>query len=158
MRITSINNTSFKRQLRPDEMVDFSQVAQQAKKKLGNTGHSILVLPSSSLPQAVNTGVGNFLDKSGEDFINFAKQYWDINYIQLLPEGHHKHLEGTFFPYSGSALDLGPQLINYELLTTKEYGKILAHQDIDILVGANARNKKISGVNFENILGKYSEG
>ena len=67
MRITSINNTNFKRQLRPDEIVDFSQVAQQAKKKLGNTGHSILVLPSSSLPQAVNTGVGNFLDKSGEE-------------------------------------------------------------------------------------------
>lgn len=156
MRISTINKLNFKRQLRADEISEFSAVLKQGKEKLGNTGHSILIVPSASLPQAINTGVGNMLDDEGRKFFDFAKEYWGINYVQLLPEGQYKPVGGSYFPYSGSALDLGTHLINTELLTTEEYGKLLSKEDISKLVEANNHLRKDSRVNFENVLSRQS--
>ena len=73
MRITLNTNLNFKRKLRPNEEAGFSAVLKQGKEKVGNTGHSILIMPSASLPQEINTGVGNLVDKEGQNFIDFAK-------------------------------------------------------------------------------------
>ena len=122
MRVNSIISLNFKRRLRPNEEADFAMTLKQGKEKIGNTGHSMLIVPSTSLPQKINTGVGNILDEEALKFFDFAKQYWGINYVQLLPEGTYRHHNNIFLPYSGSAFDLGPQLINFNLLTENEYG------------------------------------
>lgn len=155
MRVTFNTGINFKRRLLPSEEADFSAVLKDGKTKLGNTGHSMLIVPSSSLPQEINTGVGNLLDKEGKNFIDFAKLYWGINYIQLLPEGKYRAYNyDEFLPYSGSSLDLGEHLINPELLTTKNFGNILTQEDISEIVNSNKNKETL--INFENILNEKS--
>ena len=157
MHVTLDKNLNFKRRLRANEEADYSAVLKQAKSKVGNTGHSMLIIPSYSLPQEINTGVGNFLDKEGMKFIDFAKLYWGINYIQLLPEGTPKtHNGNCYLPYSGSALDLGVHNINPELLTTEEYGKILSIGDVKKIEVFNKIPTKDTKVNFENVFNQNS--
>lgn len=156
MLISKITSPTFQRKLLASEEAEFSSVLKEGKKKLGNTGHSILILPSSSLPQEFNTGVGNLLDKEGMRFIDFAQKYWGINCIQLLPEGNFVPKAGSFFPYSGSSIDLGPQLINTELLTTPEYGNLLDKSDLEKIVNANKNINKNSRINYENLYNKNS--
>ena len=155
MRIDLKSPLSFRRRLLSNEEEEFSTVLKQGKEKIGNTGNSILIVPSSSLPQQVNTGVGNFLDKEGLNFIDFAKLYWGINHIQLLPEGHFKMVNKKVLPYSGSALSLGTQLINIELLTTEDYAKLLNASDL-AQVTENEKNNLANVVNYENVIRKNS--
>lgn len=157
MRISLNTSLSFKRQLRPSEEAEFSNVLKLGKEKLGNTGHSMLIVPSASLPQCINTGVGNMLDEEGKRFFDFAKQYWGVNYIQLLPEGRYKGINSSYLPYSGSALDLGSHLINIELLSKKDFGEILTEKDINKVVQANNCVRKDFRINFDNVLPTYSE-
>ena len=146
MRISLNKQISFQRRLRANEEAELTSTLSRGKEKLGNTGHSMLILPSASLPQNINTGMGNLLDREGKNFLDFAKQYWGINYVQLLPEGRYKIDNGSHcLPYSGSALDLGTHLINVELLTTEEFGKILSAEDLK-LITSNTSTK----VDFEN--------
>lgn len=154
MRVNSLTKINFQRRLRPNEEADFSAVLKQGKEKIGNTGHSMLIIPSASLPQQTHTGVGNLLDNEALKFFDFAKQYFGINYVQLLPEGNFRHHNNIYLPYSGSALDLGPQLINFDLLTTKEYGKLITKSDIKTVSNTN-EYKRIS---FENIIPRQSSG
>ena len=88
MKVLSNSIISFQRRLKPSEEADFSNTLSQAKQAVGNTGHSVLIMPSSSLPHGLsnNTGCGNMLNKESREFFDFAKQYWGINYVQLLPE------------------------------------------------------------------------
>ena len=101
-----------------------------------------------------HTGIGNLLDNEALKFFDFAKQYFGINYVQLLPEGNFRHHSNIYLPYSGSALDLGPQLINFDLLTTKEYGKLIIETDIKATTNAY-EYKRIA---FENIIPRQSSG
>ena len=156
MRISNSTILNFKRKLRPNEEADYSSVLKQGKEKLGNTGHSILIVPSASLPQEINTGVGNLLDKEAVKFIDFAKQYWGINYVQLLPEGQYKPKGRGFLPYSGSALDLGTQLINAELLATEDFGNILNKEDVTKLANFNKNQSVEQYINYENVITKNS--
>ncbi len=91
MHIQEITTINFKRRLRSSEEAEFSAILKQGKEKLGNTGHSMLIVPTASLPQSINTGVGNLLDPEAMKFFDFAKQYWGINYIQTLPDGNYKY-------------------------------------------------------------------
>lgn len=133
MRVVLNTNLNFQRRLRTEEKADFSAVLKQGKEKVGNTGHSILIAPSLSFPGGANYGVGNLLSKEGKDFADFARQYWGINYIQLMPEGKYKLDARKCLPYSGSSLDLGAHLIDLELLTQKEYANILTKEDLGCL-------------------------
>lgn len=148
MRIQQQNFLNFKRRLTSSEEADFYSTLQKGKEKIGNTGHTALIIPSPSLPQEYNTGVGHFLDKEGIKFLDFAKQYWGINTIQLLPEGNYGvRREGIFLPYSGSSFSLGDQLINLELLTKNEYAKLLSKEDLK-----NILSRQENKVDFENVL------
>jgi len=158
MRISFNQNLNFQRRLRSDEEADFSRVLKQGKEALGNTGHSILIVPSSSLPQSANTntGVGNLLDSEATKFVDFAKQYWGINTVQLIPDGTYKKFgKDSYKPYSGSALDLGNQSINLEMLTKTEFAEILSVEDLKKVVESNKNST--DKVNFENVLDKDSE-
>ena len=149
MHIQKITTTNFKRQLRSNEEAEFSSVLKQGKEKLGNTGHSMLIVPTASLPQSINTGVGNLLDPEAMKFFDFAKQYWGINYIQTLPDGNYKYTHEICLPYSGSCLDLGPHIINMELLTKEEYGSLLTSDDLNKIVKPNIEQNR---VNYSNVL------
>ena len=153
MQIRLNTHLSFQRRLLQSEEAEFSDVLKKGKEKVGNTGHTVLIMPSASLPQSVNTGVGNMLDSDGLKFFDFAKQYWGINYVQLLPEGTPKiYSDGRVLPYSGSSFDLGSHIINIEQLTKEKYGHLLSAEDVDLIV---AKNKSLC-VNYENVVAKES--
>lgn len=147
---------SFQRRLKASEEAEYTEVLNKAKKKVGNDGHSMLIIPAASLPQnpQANIGVGNILDKEGGKFFDFAKKYWGINSVQMLPNGVFRDFpQGQYRPYSGSSFDLGNQIINLELLTKDEYGKILSEEDFKQVVEANSHKQ----VNFENVLNPESK-
>lgn len=151
MKISSTINLSFKRRLNPNEEAEFSAVLREGKEKLGNTGHSMLIIPTSSLPQKINTGVGNLIDEESMKFFDFAKQYWGINSIQLLPDGNFKSVSGAYLPYSGSVFDLGTHMINLEALTTEEFGTLIRKDELNLL-----ESRMSNRVNYENVLSKNS--
>lgn len=152
MKILHQQTLNFQRKLKSNEEADFYATLNKSKEKLGNIGRTSLIIPSKSLPQEYNTGMGNFLDKEGIKFIDFAKQYWGINAVQVLPEGHYANRGGEIFlPYSGSSFALGEHLINLEALTKDEYGKLLTEGELK-----NILSKTEDRVDFENVLLKDS--
>ncbi len=158
MRINTQNYISFQRRLTDSEIAEYSAVLKEAKEKVGNKGHSLLIMPSSSLPNSLNNnmGCGNMLTKESGEFFDFAKLYWGINYVQLLPEGQYSQIGNVVNPYSGSSLDLGLQLINPELLDTDEYAHILSKEDIQKIINSNTKPNKDICINFENTISKDS--
>lgn len=153
MRISLNTKITFGRELKPSEEKDYESVLQVAKRKSGNTGQSVLIVPSTVLPQRPdkNTGVGNILNKESAEFFDFVKKYWGIDTIQLLPEGRPKPAWGSYFPYSGTALSLGEQLINPELLTKKEFANLITTEDFKQIVTANNLPTADGRINFENV-------
>lgn len=159
MKLQSVNNIVFQRRLKESEKAEYEDVLKQAKQKIGNRGNSMLIVPSSSLPHGLNNnmGCGNLLNKESREFFDFAKTYWGINYVQLLPEGVYRlRSNGDYRPYSGSSLDLGNQIINLNLLTTKEYGKLLTEEDVTKVIESNKLPNKDNLINLENTMGEYS--
>ncbi len=144
---------NFKRRLRKNEEADFSAVLKAGKEKVGNNGKSILIVPTASLPQSTQIGMGNLLDKGARDFVDFAKLYWGINEIQTLPEGVYRVRGGNRYKlYSGSSLDFGSHIINFDLLTEKEYANLLTKEDISRVCLSETQEL----VDFENVLKKGS--
>lgn len=160
MEIRINNQTSFKRRLKPAEEKEFSETLQQGKKAVGNTGMSALIVPSSSLPQNIisNTGTGNILNKESLEFFEFAKKYWGVDVVQLLPEGNIKYYpNGIHVPYSGSTLDFGNQIINLKLLTEDDFGKIISEEDFKEVLKSNQSSVKDSVINYENVIQQQSQ-
>ena len=151
MKISLLSSPTFGRRLKPSEEADYCTVLKRGKELAGNTGNSILIVPSPSLPQGrdINTGVGNLLDKDALDFFDFAKKYWGINCIQDLPNGRYIPYNGYWRLYSGSSMDLGSQNINLELLTKD----LISKEDLKFVVSQNFFQDK---VNFENVLNQDS--
>lgn len=150
-RISS--NLSFGRSLRPDEVEEFTNTAKEGKKLSGQTGNSIFIMPSTSLPQSegLNTGIGHLASKTGIDYIDYMKTYLDFNVLQDLPSGE---FYGNH--YNGSALALGNQYISPELLTTNEYSSILTTEELNEIIKANNKETKDQIANFENVIGQDS--
>lgn len=146
MEIKINTSVNFKRRLKKSEEADYCAVLKEAKEKAGNKGKSILILPTTALPQnnSNNTGIGNLASEEGQKFFDFAKKYWGINEIQLLPTG--QFLEPNYRPYSGSSMDFGNHMINIKKHATQE--------EFDELVKGNTTHDK---VNYNNIIGKNSK-
>ena len=147
MRIQNTCIIHFKRRLKPTEESEYSSVLNRGKFLAGNTGKSVLIVPSPSLPQdkTCNTGVGNILDKTALEFFDFAKKYWGINCIQDLPNGNFAHYGKQWSPYSGSSFDLGVQIINLHMIPTE----LLNNKYLNRLIYNNVTFDKII---FENII------
>lgn len=142
MKIYAINNITFQRKLKNNEIADYQNTLQQAKFKIGNRGKSLLIVPTTSLPN--ETGVGNLGTKESLDFFEFAKTYWGINEIQLLPIGQYHNHNGEYPIYSGTSMDLGEQNIDIKKYANPEdYSKLII-------------DKNNSNVRFENVIGKNS--
>lgn len=144
MKIVS-NNLSF--QAKPKDMSDYYDTLIKAKEKAGNRGKSILIVPSSNLPQTGgnNTGVGYLGSEDGLKFFEFAKKYWGINEIQILPSGQY-HFHDEHVPmYSGTSMDLGNHMIDIKAHATKE--------ELERIV---KNNKTPRIVNYRNIIKPHS--
>ena len=152
MKVSLYSSPTFGRRLKPSEEAEYCAVLNKGKKLAGNTGKTILIIPSPSLPQEreTNTGVGNILDKKALEFFDFVKKYWGINCIQDLPNGRFIPHNGYWRLYSGSSMDLGSQLINLELLTKD----LIEPEDFKKIVNKNFSQ---DSVNYENVLNKNSE-
>lgn len=146
MEIKINTAVNFKRRLKKSEEAEYSAVLKEAKEKAGNKGKSILILPTTALPQnsSNNTGIGNLASEEGQAFLDFAKKYWGINEIQLLPIGQFHG--SKYRPYSGTSMDFGNHMINIKKHATKE--------EFDELVKNNTVNNR---VNYKNIIDKDSK-
>lgn len=152
MQVAKINTgLSFGRALRENEIEEFKSTLKEGKQVAGQTGHSVFIMPSTSLPQAAakNTGVGHYTSKEALDYIDYMKNYLDFNVVEDLPSGQFYGLH-----YNGSSFALGDQNINPELLTTDEYSSILKQEEFDGIVKANNGETKDTLANFPNISAK----
>ncbi len=138
---------NFQRRLKPKEEGEYSAVLNQAKAKIGNTGKSILIVPTSSLPQNTqnNTGVGTLNQVESAKFFDFAKKYWGINEIQIQPVGQYHAWQGQFPIYSGTSMDLGNHMIDIKSHCTEEEFKEIVKSN-----GGKAN------VNYPNIVEAFS--
>lgn len=154
MQVSKISTgLSFGRSLRNDEIEEFTKTVKEGKKLSGQTGNSIFIMPSTSLPQAegLNTGIGHLASKSGIDYIDYLKTYLDFNVLQDLPSGEFDRNH-----YNSPAFALGSQYISPELLTTNEYSSILTTEELNEIIKANNKETKDTIANFENIIGSDS--
>lgn len=161
MRIYPVSQNSaisFKRQLTKAEEAEMQKITAEAKNVLGNTGNSVLVVHDACLPQAAsrNIGVANILGSDSANFFDFAKTYWGINTVQMLPQGEFvkKGRAGMVCAYGYSALGLNDSLISMEALTQPHWKNLLQQNEFNGIVQANDKFDKSTMVNFDNI---YSE-
>ncbi len=154
MLINSINNVSFGRALKPEEIRRFSAVCNEGKKLAGQTGQSIFIVHDACLPQSKesNTGVGNISSKDSQEFFTYMKQYLGFNRVEVLPGGELKPNNGLYCPYSSSCLSLGNHQINLELLTQDKFGKILLPEEYKQVIDANTAPNKETIVNYNNVM------
>ncbi len=115
---------NFKRRLKASEEAEYRDTLSRGKNLISNStnGKFILIMHSASMPQtsSLNTGVGYLGNKKSIDFCYFAKKYWGITDIQLLPTGQFFIIDGNCPIYSGSSMDLGNHMINIERYLSKE--------------------------------------
>lgn len=137
MKISTNQALSFK--MKPKNEADFSDTLTRGKKLAGNKGKSILIVPASSLPS--QTGVGNLGTDESLKFFDFAKKYWGVNEIQILPVGQYHSHSGQYPIYSGTTMDLGNHVIDIKsYVTDSEFQEIV-----------KANNIK-DRVNFKNVV------
>lgn len=158
--VSQSSSISFKRQLTKAEEMDMQKITAQAKQVLGNTGNSVLVVHDACLPQAAsrNVGVANILGEDSSNFFDFAKTYWGVNTVQMLPQGEFmkKGRSGMTCAYGYSALGLNDSLISVEALTQPRWKKILLPHEFEEIVVSNNKFDKATMVNFDNVNGVNS--
>ncbi len=166
MKIGNVQpNVSFKRLLTPTETKEYTEVLSKARDLVnGKDSKSIMVVHDSCLPQLKDTdvGVGHLTSKTSNKFFDFIKTYMGINTVEVLPQGEIQLKDSRAFynPYNASALSLGTQEIDLELLTTPQYNSILSKEDFKRVVNKNAewyQNGTKEGLaHYENVIGERS--
>lgn len=155
MKVTSRfhSNVNFGRNLREEEIADYSKTLRQGKSLVGQTGNHILIVPDTCLPQSLhsNTGVGNISSKDAQEFFKYMKLYLGIDTIETLPQGEYYPYKNLYCAYTGTALSLGKYQINPELLATNEFENLLTREEVASLVQANNISDKETRVNFKNV-------
>lgn len=165
MRIVSVSmpNVSFGRNLTQEEMKEYKKTLSEGKKLTGQTGKSIFIMPSSCLPQTstFNSGVGTLSSDISQRYLKYMHDYTGFNMLEDLPSGQVEPLVDKFYcAYHSSALALGNQQINPELLTTKEFERILTKKDLKEISKGNESTLKDEIVNFKNVVdvdGKHNK-
>ena len=152
---------NFGRRLSADEEHEMVSANSQAKRLLGNTGNSTLIVHDVCLPQnnTTNTGVASPHARKSLEFFEFAKKYFGINTVEYLPQGEFtkKHRSGLICAYSNSSLSLNESLIDLEALTSENWDEILKPEELESIVDENNLPTKETLVNFENIYGEKTE-
>ena len=141
---SNILSPAFGRKLTTSEEKEYAETLKNGRNKLsGGNSNTSLIMPSSSLPQlsSNNTGVGNIATEESQKFFDFAKKYWGINEVQLLPVGQYHSSYGEYPIYSGTSMDLGNHLIDVKSILPKE--------EFDKIVNNNNLKDR---VNFSNVV------
>ena len=148
MKIIDLSTINFGRALKRKEEADYLKTLNLANEKLGANGKSILIVPVSALPQDANnnTGVGNIASEEAYKFFDFAKKYWGIKEIQILPIGQYHNHKGFYPFYSGTSLDLGNHVINIK--------DFISEEEFVEIVNSNNSSKT---VNFSNVVDMNSK-
>lgn len=155
MRVNSLkNNISFGKALNSKQMEEYGHVLRSAENILGKDGKNILIVHDASLPQTINTGMGNLGDKKAVEFIELMQKYVGINTVEVLPQTQYQPYDNSYIPYKGSSLSLSPHLISPELLANDEYGNLIDISDVNLLDYTNSNENKYTKVAYENLLGK----
>ncbi|MBR5555298.1 hypothetical protein IKU74_04715 [bacterium] len=155
MRVASfVCNLSFGRALTNEELREYNQVLKKGKEAIGQTGKSIFIMPTQSLPQnpMFNTGISSISADTAQKYIEFMHSILDFNVLEDLPPGQISPYGKFYCNYQSSSLALGDQHINPELLTKVEFGNLLTDDDVEEIVDANNRENKHKFANFENIM------
>lgn len=147
---------SFKRLYTPNEEMEHNNLVKSIKSRLSHDGKSILIINDSCLPQnpSSDIGIGHLTSKTSSDFFDFVKSTVGVNVIEVLPPGEIqiKHTKGFFNNYNGSALSLGMQQIDLELLTEPKFNSILPMAEFEKVVAENKKTQIEGLANFENVL------
>lgn len=148
-------DVSFGRVLTNEELREYNDVLKKGKKAIGQTGKSIFVMPTQSLPQNpnLNTGIASISSDMAQDYIKFMHSILDFNILEDLPPGQIQPYENNFHcSYRSTSLALGDQHINPELLTKSEFGNLLTHDEVKAISDKNTREDKHKFANFNNIM------
>ena len=164
MHIMFNTTLNFKRRLESTEEADYYDVLKKGRELVSGSKNNrdILIVPTASLPQASsnNTGVGNLASDESQAFLNFAKKYWGINEVQILPIGQY-YRNGEQYPlYSGTTMDFGNHVVDIKSLLTKEdYEKLVKENKISDrvnfsnVVDYNSYQEKLLKEMYENLSG-----
>lgn len=155
MKVLQVNpNLTFGRSLRNDEIDEYTKTLKEAKKITGQTGKSAFIIPMPSLPvaESKDIGIGHLASKDGIDFIDYMRTYLDFNIVKDLPSGQIKKYKNFFCNYEASALALGDQNINPELLTEDKYSSLLTKEEFQDIVNANKKSNKHEFINCETTM------
>lgn len=155
----SAQNVTFGRNLDTSEMKRYKEVLTKGKNLTGQTGKSIYIMPECCLPQtdSFNSGVGTLSSDISQQYLEYMRDYVGFNMVEDLPSGQVKPFRSGFYcAYHSSALALGNQHINPELLLTKEFGKLLTKKDLKDIANSNTNVNKSKIVNFKNVIDSES--
>ena len=156
MKVASVSrNVSFGRALTNEELREYNQVLKKGKEAVGQTGKSIFIMPTQSLPQNpnLNTGIASISSDTAQDYIKFMHSMLDFNILEDLPPGQVQPYSGNFHcSYRSTSLALGDQHINPELLTKSEFGNLLTMDDVREIARKNTRDNADKFANFNNIM------
>lgn len=156
MKVSAVRQSvNFGRMMTKDELNEYETVLVKGKKLAGQTGHSIFIMPTQSLPQSpdLNTGIGHLTDETGQEFIKYMHSILGFNVREDLPAGQiEPYNNNLYINYRSTSLALGDQNINPKLLTTDEYANLLTKEDVDEIVKANKRKDNDRFANFHNIM------
>lgn len=160
MQISRVHNSVvFKRALTSDELTGYKKVLSKAKEKVGQTGKSIFIMPTTCLPQEseLNTGIGHIASKKAQEFLGYMHDYLGFNVVEDLPAGQVAPKNGFYCAYNGSALALGNHQICPELLATSSYENLLTKEEVKEIVKNNLGAEKDKIVNFRNVMNPSGE-
>jgi len=154
MRISALNQVSFGRALKPEELAEFGSVRDEGKKLTGQTGKSIFIVPDTCLPQTEmkNTGVSSLANPESFVFFKDMKPYLGFNTAEVLPAGEISPVGKFYCAYEADALSLGSQHISPELLATDGYANLLKAEDVQDIVDSNKIADRQNIVNYSNVV------
>lgn len=156
MRIAPLgSNVNFGRALTNEEMNEYKGVLAKGKEAVGQTGKSIFIMPTQSLPQRpdLNTGIASISSDTAQEYIKFMHSILGFNVLEDLPPGQIAPYNNTFYcNYRSTSLALGDQHINPELLTTDEFANLLTQDEVKEVALQNTRDNKDKFANFKNIM------
>ena len=164
MKINPVLGINFERRLRRSEEAEYSNVLNQGRNVcIGDNSagkKNILIVPASSLPN--KTGVGSLNSPESREFFDFARKYWGINEIQILPIGRYPQYKGQYPFYSGSSMDLGEQVIDIQkYVSNEDFNEVVRHNTIkdrvnfSNVIDSNSVQEKVLRKLFES--GKYQK-
>lgn len=156
MKVSPVScRVNFGRALSNDEIAEYKGVLAKGKEAVGQTGKSIFIMPTQSLPQKpdLNTGIASISSDTAQEYVKFMHSVLGFNVLEDLPPGQiFPYRTGFYCNYRSTSFALGDQHINPELLATKDFANLLTKEEVKEIASQNLRKDKDKFANFQNIM------